>query len=375
MPQSYNRSPTIANAIDGWMYGEDGATGQMVPYLHYQNPGTPRVRIRSFSGIRVSDYKQIRRDGGYLPTTPMTDLVVEADAVPTTRYAYKSPGRVRQMEYHNSTLGILLVPHAPQHLADEAWSKLRGKVLDQDFNAPVFLAEAGKTVDMVFEKAVQLHRVYHAFVRGRYDVARKALGINTSKGLAKNWLEYKYGWMPVLQDIHGAAKSLADMRYKPRTNYFVASARGKEVWGRSGMQGSINYRAKVWCRVRVNSPSATLGNKLGLLNPLTIAWELIPFSFVADWFVNIGDCIAEATAFTGLTVLDGGTLLTSDTSGVCIEENPSPFTTPARTTFKQRRAVRSPGVQTMPRLQIKSSPLDLQKIGTATALLRTFTKF
>ncbi len=101
----------------------------------------------------------------------------------------------------------------------------------------------------------------------------------------------------------------------------------------------------------------------------------IPFSFVADWFVNIGDCIAEATAFTGLTILDGGTMRISDTTGVCIEVNPYPFTDPARTLFKQRRAVREPGVQVMPRLQVKSKPLNLEKIATASALLRQFAKF
>ena len=375
MPQSYDRSPSIANAIDGWLYGEDGATGKMVPYRRYTTAGTPRVRRRSFSGNRVLNYRQVRAEKGYLPTTSMTDLIVEADAVPTRREAYKAPGKVKQSELHNSTLGILLVPYPPSHLADEAWSKLRQKVLDQDFNAPVFLAEASKTVDMVFDRAHLLYRTYRAFKRGRFDQARMLLGITSSRRLANNWLEYKYGWMPLLHDIHGGAKTLADMLYKPRQNYFFASAKSGDVWARGGMTGTIQYKAKVWCRVSVNTPSLQLGNKIGLLNPLTVAWELVPFSFVADWFVNIGDCIAEATAFSGLTVLDGGTLVTSDTVGVCIEENPSPFTTPAKTTFKQRRAARSPGVQVLPRLQIKSKPLDLTKIGTATALLRQFAKF
>lgn len=376
MPQSYNRSPQIANAVDGWYWGEDGATGQMVPYLRYTSPGVPRVRSRTFSGTRVPNHRQFRAANGYLPTTAMSDFVIEADSIPLSRTAYGSSGRIRQTEDNQATLGILAVPYAPLDLADEAWSKLRGKVLDQDFNAPVFLAEASKTVDMVFGKAQQLHRAYRAFRRGHFDTARRALGINTSKGLANNWLEYKYGWMPVLQDIHGAAKTLADTLYKPRQNYFSASASRVENWGgKDGMNGVIRYKAKVWCRVSVNTPSLSLGNKIGLLNPLTVAWELIPFSFVADWFVNVGDCIAEATAFTGLTILDGGALRTSDTVGVCIEGNPSPFTSPCRTTFKQRRAVREPGVQTMPRLQIKSSPLNLQKIVTGTALLRQFAKF
>lgn len=375
MPQSYNRSPEIANAVDGWYWAEDGATGQMVPYLRYTNSGVPRVRTRAFSGNRVLNHKEYQKVNGFLPTLPMTDFVVEADAVAISRTAYWRPGRIRQTEVNQACLGITAVPYAPVSLADEAWSNVRSKVLDQDFNAPVFLAEASKTVDMVFGKAQQLHRAYRAFRRGNLVAARNALGVNSSKGWSNNWLEYKYGWMPVLQDIHGAARTLADIQYKPRNHVFHSRVKSVAMWNGNGMNGAIHYEAKAWCRVRVNTPSLSLGNKIGLLNPLTVAWELVPFSFVADWFVNIGDCIAESTAFTGLTVLDGGTLRSSDTRGVCIEQNPSPFTTPRNTTFHQRRAVREPGVQTMPRLQIKSKPLDLSKITTATALLRQFAKF
>nr|AMQ23554.1 maturation [Leviviridae sp.] len=35
------------------------------------------------------------------------------------------------------------------------------------------------------------------------------------------------------------------------------------------------------------------------LNPITSSWELVPLSFVADWFVNIGDVLA---AYTGPTL-------------------------------------------------------------------------
>lgn len=375
MPQSYNRSPEIANAVDGWYWGEDGATGQMVPVSRYLVSGIPRIRTRTFSGTRVQNYKEFQKANGYLPTLPMTDLVVEADAAVISRTAYWRPGRIRQTEVNQACLGITQVPYAPVFLADEAWSNVRSKVLDQDFNAPVFLAEASKTVDMVFGKAQQLHRAYRAFRRGNLVAVRNALGVNSSKGGSNNWLEFKYGWMPVLQDIHGAAKTLADIQYKPRNQVFHSRVKSKSQWASGGMNGAIHYEAKAWCRVRVNTPSLALGNKIGLLNPLAVAWELVPFSFVADWFVNIGDCIAESTAFTGLTILDGGSLRTSDTVGVCIEQNPSPFTTRLSTTFKQRRAVREPGVQTMPRLQIKSNPLDLSKITTATALLRQFAKF
>lgn len=32
------------------------------------------------------------------------------------------------------------------------------------------------------------------------------------------------------------------------------------------------------------------------LNPFVTAWELVPFSFVVDWFVNVGDWLQSQTA-------------------------------------------------------------------------------
>jgi hypothetical protein len=48
-------------------------------------------------------------------------------------------------------------------------------------------------------------------------------------------------------------------------------------------------------------------NRLGVINPLAIAWELYPFSFVIDWFVPIGSVLTAATATAGLEFVSGHT--------------------------------------------------------------------
>jgi hypothetical protein len=40
----------------------------------------------------------------------------------------------------------------------------------------------------------------------------------------------------------------------------------------------------------------------GISNPALVAWELVPFSFVADWFVPVGDWLKQLDALLGLTV-------------------------------------------------------------------------
>lgn len=38
----------------------------------------------------------------------------------------------------------------------------------------------------------------------------------------------------------------------------------------------------------------------GLLDPEVVAWELVPFSFVADWALPIGDYLSNRSFFKGL---------------------------------------------------------------------------
>jgi hypothetical protein len=44
-------------------------------------------------------------------------------------------------------------------------------------------------------------------------------------------------------------------------------------------------------------------NTWGLLQPVESWWELVPFSFVIDWFINVGDTLASWTPHYGLKAL------------------------------------------------------------------------
>jgi hypothetical protein len=44
---------------------------------------------------------------------------------------------------------------------------------------------------------------------------------------------------------------------------------------------------------------------IGLINPSTVVWELIPFSFVVDWFLPIGNFLHGLSALTGTSTQQG----------------------------------------------------------------------
>lgn len=345
------------------------------------------VRSRNFNGTVTPNYRQFRSLNGYLPTRACTDAIVLE--TPMTVHQV----RMGQIQIWNQTgtavIGVRTVPvrertvshclalqtigSVPNSDVNECWSKVRRKVLDQDFNAPIFIAEGRKTVDLIVDRARSLSRAYSAFRKGKPEQVRRALGLNPGKS-HRTWLEYKYGWMPVLMDIHGAAKTLATLSPKRDIHTFRARVRKtsivRDTMNQPLRNGQRVTEARAWVTVRVHNPNLTVANRLGLLNPLSVAWELIPFSFVADWFVNIGDCISELTAWNGVTILTGGSSTCVTFNGTLTEFNPS-YPQPRQCSVLQRNYSRIAGVQTMPRLVVKTKPLDIVKIITAAALMRS----
>lgn len=56
--------------------------------------------------------------------------------------------------------------------------------------------------------------------------------------------------------------------------------------------------------VQISNPNLYRANQLGIVNPLSVAWELTPWSFLVDWFVNVGDCIGAMSDLFGVQLVD-----------------------------------------------------------------------
>jgi hypothetical protein len=132
------------------------------------------------------------------------------------------------------------------------------------------------------------------------------------------WLELQYGWKPLLKDIHDAAEALALNYNRPsnRISKVTAKSNEKTQWSEyrrfseTPPQGcnvvyelSANYRMTVLFEQDSNVKAV---QTVGLTNPLTVAWELVPYSFVVDWFLPIGDYLNQLDARLGKT-FKGGT--------------------------------------------------------------------
>lgn len=191
-----------------------------------------------------------------------------------------------------------------------------GKASDMKANLAVTFAEAGKTSDLILNRANRIYMAMRAFRRGRFKEVATQLGISR-RTVHKTWLEYKYGWMPLLMETKGAAELLAQHHVGRPPHFRVASSMTYNgSYNVSGLWGTGYTTAKTaWYEsstadvtdsvvidLEVTNEFAASMQQMGLTNPALVAWELVPYSFVFDWFISVGDYLQAVTALHGLTV-------------------------------------------------------------------------
>jgi len=136
--------------------------------------------------------------------------------------------------------------------------------------------------------------------------------------LADTWLEYSYGWKPLLGDVYSQAEALATHLVERSNVVRRESQKGKTVqddkytyivpgnsiWTEESVR-KIQYFVEVGVFFRIPQGSINPLNTFGINNPLVVLWEVVPFSFVADWFIPIGQFLESLTATNGLEYVSG----------------------------------------------------------------------
>ncbi len=186
----------------------------------------------------------------------------------------------------------------------------------------VDLAEYRQSVQMIVKRATQLKNALVSLRRGRLDKVADALGVQLSakfhgksarRTVADNWLELHFGWVPLIKDCHEAMEvatepflNLAHCQGKA-SDYKTKLLETRVVYPQTSEMTMLKdlkiwtIRCKQGAAFSVTNPNVALANQLGLLNPLVIAWEIVPFSFVVDWFVNVGQVMQGFSDFAGMT--------------------------------------------------------------------------
>lgn len=193
------------------------------------------------------------------------------------------------------------------------------------------LVQMGKTVDSIADIATDVVKVVKALnglrkgqIKGILDLnarALKALVRNKKvpKRIANYWLSYWYGFKPLYSDAVGLMEILTDLS-KPA---LLIHGRGRaDKQGQSMFIGSpvnnltdpafsitdtikLEFECNLTGRLYLNGNAIRALQRASLTDPLGLAWELIPFSFVIDWIVPVGETLAGYSAGHGLRFQGG----------------------------------------------------------------------
>lgn len=285
-----------------------------------------------------------------------------------------------------------------------ALQRLSKSVNDVKFNAGIAFAERAQTANLIASTAHRIAAAAACLKRGNVRGLYESLGLNGTPGkkeinriirtspdkrLANHWLEYNFGVVPLLNDVYGAAETLAS--HATGDFYHTearASAKGSlsDKW----VSGSVTYTRtqegvyRFGIRYRLDSYSKAALAQTGISNPLSVAWEILPYSFVVDWFIPVSGYLSTLYAFDGfvldsgwesykweawlekdlrISLTDGTTFVLSDTGWCRMHE-----------WFYERKILTSFPSQAFPSFR---NPLDngpLWKVATSLALMRQLFK-
>jgi hypothetical protein len=213
-------------------------------------------------------------------------------------------------------------------LDSRAVTKLRNDLKNQSINLAQAYAERRMTADLIADTAIKLAKAISQVKKGNLRDAADTLGAKVSRkavakhksnlaksqqeAVASGWLQLQYGWTPLLNDIYGAAQFLAEKQFSEIIDRVTASSSLKidefRITPDGGGSARTRYQTDVTIKYGVyfgtNYGPHTL-SQTGFSNPALIAWELMPWSFVVDWFLPIGNYLSSLDATLGLSFIKG----------------------------------------------------------------------
>jgi len=215
------------------------------------------------------------------------------------------------------------VPSEPAFLSEtkannEALSSLvrRARSIQTQFMGGVFLGELSEALKMIRHPAAALRRGLDDYLGSVKERTRRLKNNPRRKVAADTWLEYSFGWSPLIRDIEDGRKAIKDLRkrqpqlvrvegsYVDQTSSSpiqVIDSSGATFWGWNAYGvGSVivKYYGAVYARMGRPSSDSLRAVGFSWNNFIPTAWELIPYSFLVDYFTNIGEILSAGSFST-----------------------------------------------------------------------------
>lgn len=136
------------------------------------------------------------------------------------------------------------------------------------------------------------------------------------KTAGEAWLQYRYAWLPLILDIQESLKAASEFEKKIHTftnrvgskfqfkvsDYTLNPYNSKLIWGgRQAGERKGHFAMGVYYSITDSSLQAASS----LMDIPTTVWDMVPYSFVIDWFVDISTYLDLQNATIGTSFTSG----------------------------------------------------------------------
>lgn len=205
-------------------------------------------------------------------------------------------------------------PVAYNKALDKFYEQVRGSI-----DISIDLAEVGKSRKLILDCLKLIKEI---------NVTLHKLKTLNPKVWGQLWLAYIYGIKPTMSTIYESFQRMFEVGkvyYSIKSTGAVKSTIKGDVASVMDSRVRDIYRFDISQRCRIRGviviDDGALDTLAGFtsLNPASIAWELTPFSFVADWFLGIGGYIrnVESSLLYASSFVEGSVTDSVLVSGYC----------------------------------------------------------
>ncbi|DAD52293.1 TPA_asm: maturation protein [ssRNA phage SRR6960799_12] len=322
------------------------------------------------------------------------------------RWSYTSSTTLSCSNSYQTPIPMLMGLSSFPALCSNDLSRARNKALlelkDQTVNLSLAFKERQQTVDLITDAAKNVYRSFKS-IKQILRSPRRLRALHTRlkgkwKDSPESWLLYRYGIVPTMLDVYGASEAL-EKRDNGTYDRYMVTVRGKSTtvlrpkllsrtvgaYGRyypvlntvvDRWQLAGKYGARVRYDAALTNSSYLRLSEVGVTNPVEVVWEMLTLSFVADWFLSIGDWCAALDATVPFTFIGGSETTFVDWSGETRVINPVISKRSDSGPSRYKRFMRT-AVSSFPSANpfvLKQNPINLTRLADALALLASFAK-
>lgn len=205
------------------------------------------------------------------------------------------------------------IPTATLPSFEADWAlELRRRIKDDKVNLGPAIAEADKTAKLFHGLGKGIKDAWGLY-RGRLPKSQRRK--IRPCDIPASYLATTYGLEPLINDVYDSVVALNNEWFKPKYQRYKSKAErtSKGSWGSSSTKGGstlqkVSQRSVIYLEHLPNASQFTAGNVA------EVAWEVVPFSFVVDWGIGVGDWLSSLDALTGYNIVAGTLTTKKETS-------------------------------------------------------------